>query len=139
MLAGEPPVAKAPCEPSPCGPNAVCRVSGDSPSCSCLPNYYGSPPYCRPECVTNSECSFDKSCINNKCADPCLGACGQNAECRVVSHSPQCRCQPGYEGNSFDQCLPMTGIYCLILLFMISNSCFSIHQRRYFKTLNVFF
>lgn len=107
---GEPPPPKAPCEPSPCGANAVCRISGEAPSCSCLPSYSGSPPYCRPECVTNSECSFDKACINNKCADPCLGACGQNAECRVISHSPQCRCQPGYEGNSFDQCLPITGL-----------------------------
>lgn len=30
--------------------------------------------------------------------------CGASAECRVVSHSPQCLCQPGYTGDAFIGC-----------------------------------
>lgn len=106
-----PPPKVTPCEPSPCGPNALCRAIGDAPSCTCLSDFIGNPPYCRPECVTNSECSFDKACVNKKCVNPCQGACSQHAECRVISHSPQCICQPGYKGDSFDQCVPITSKY----------------------------
>lgn len=49
------------CIPSPCGPNAECRVVGENPACSCLPNYNGSPPNCRPECTINSECPAHRS------------------------------------------------------------------------------
>jgi hypothetical protein len=93
-----------PCQPSPCGPNSQCRVVGDSPSCSCLNEYVGSPPNCRPECVRNSDCSNNLACINQKCKDPCVGACGLNAECRVVSHTPMCICTAGYIGDPFSQC-----------------------------------
>lgn len=92
------------CQPSPCGANAVCRVSGDSPSCSCLDGFIGAPPNCRPECVSNSDCSSQLACINQKCRDPCPGSCGTNAECRVVSHTPNCVCTPGYTGNPFILC-----------------------------------
>lgn len=68
-----------PCHPSPCGLYAECRPIGDSPSCSCLPNYFGSPPNCRPECVVNSDCSSDKSCIAERCRNPCEGSCGFNS------------------------------------------------------------
>jgi hypothetical protein len=64
----------------------------------------GSPPNCKPECVSNSECANHLACINQKCKDPCPGTCGQNAECRVVSHTPNCVCLPGYTGNPFGQC-----------------------------------
>lgn len=102
-----PPPAAAPtdpCIPSPCGPNSQCKVSGDSPSCSCLPEFIGTPPNCRPECVSNSECPSHLACINQKCRDPCPGTCGANAECRVVSHTPQCICVSGYVGDPFIQC-----------------------------------
>lgn len=93
-----------PCIPSPCGPNSQCKVSGTSPSCSCLPNYVGVPPNCKPECISNSECANHLACINQKCRDPCPGTCGINAECRVVSHTPNCICIPGYFGDPFFQC-----------------------------------
>lgn len=93
-----------PCNPSPCGPNAQCKVSGESPSCSCLPDFIGSPPNCRPECVSNSECSPNLACINKKCQDPCPGLCGVNADCRVVSHTPNCICNAGYVGDPFIRC-----------------------------------
>lgn len=93
-----------PCSPNPCGPNAECRAIGDSPSCSCLQGFIGSAPNCRPECISNSECASNLACINNKCKDPCPNSCGQNAECRVVSHTPMCVCIVGYVGDPFSQC-----------------------------------
>lgn len=93
-----------PCQPSPCGLFSECRVSGTNPSCSCLQNYIGIPPNCRPECVSNAECPQHLACINQRCKDPCPGTCGQNAECRVVSHSPNCVCVPGYVGDPFNLC-----------------------------------
>jgi len=99
-------VASNPCQPSPCGPNAECRVIRESPSCSCLPEFLGTPPNCRPECVSNSECASNLACINRKCKDPCPGTCGLNAECRVVSHTPNCVCLPGFFGDPFLQCNP---------------------------------
>ena len=49
-------------------------------SCYCrLCRYYG-------ECDLDSHCSYSTACYNNYCRDPCIGACGYNANCRV---SPQ--------------------------------------------------
>lgn len=93
-----------PCQPTPCGPNSECRIINESPSCSCLPEFIGSPPNCKPECVSNSECPIELACINRKCKDPCPGICGLNAECRVVSHIPNCICVSGYQGDPFIQC-----------------------------------
>lgn len=94
-----------PCQPSPCGPNSECRPINDSPACSCLRDYIGTPPNCRPECVSNSECSSQLACINQKCKDPCPRLCGSNTECRVVSHTPMCVCSAGFIGDPFTQCL----------------------------------
>lgn len=93
-----------PCVPSPCGPNSICKVSLESPSCSCQSGFFGSPPNCRPECVNNAECSGQLACINQKCVSPCIGSCGTNAECHVVSHSPTCTCLFEYTGNPFMEC-----------------------------------
>lgn len=96
-----------PCQPSPCGPNSQCRESNGVPICSCLPEYVGSPPACRPECVVSSECASDKACVNQKCRDPCPNVCGTNADCRVNNHSPICSCRNGYTGNPFTRCNPI--------------------------------
>lgn len=94
-----------PCNPSPCGANAICKERNGVGSCACLPEYFGDPyTSCRPECVTNSDCSRDKSCTNNKCRDPCVGTCGINTECRVNNHAPSCTCLPGYSGNPAIAC-----------------------------------
>lgn len=77
---------------------------GDAPSCSCLPEYVGTPPNCRPECISNSECPNNLACINQKCKDPCPGVCGTNAECKVVSHTPNCVCLVGFIGDPFISC-----------------------------------
>lgn len=93
-----------PCVPSPCGPNSICKDINSSPSCSCLPEFIGKPPNCKPECVTNTECPNHLACINRKCKDPCMGICGLNTECRVVSHTANCVCLPGYFGDPFSNC-----------------------------------
>lgn len=95
-----------PCMPSPCGPNSQCRDIGAAPSCSCLPNYVGSPPNCRPECTINSECPSNQACIREKCRDPCPGSCGVSANCQVMNHIPVCSCIEGYTGDPFSNCYP---------------------------------
>lgn len=98
-----------PCQPSPCGPNSVCQVRGESPACSCLENFVGVPPNCRPECIINPECSSNRACINQKCRDPCPGSCGSNAICNVINHNPVCSCIPGFTGDPFRGCVPVPG------------------------------
>lgn len=95
-----------PCVPSPCGANARCESVGNSHACACLPNFFGSPPNCRPECMIHSDCASNKACIRNKCSDPCPGACGLNAICNVFNHIPVCTCTDGYTGNPFSNCYP---------------------------------
>lgn len=93
-----------PCIPNPCGSFATCRDQGGYPSCSCLPQYTGTPPNCRPECVISAECPSNKACINEKCRDPCPGSCGVNALCTVNDHTPNCYCPSGYIGDPFNLC-----------------------------------
>lgn len=105
LIDDEPPqTVSNPCLPSPCGPNSQCRNVNDQPSCSCLSEFVGQPPYCKPECISNVECSSHLACINYKCKDPCPGSCGANAQCNVVSHAPVCTCVNGYIGDPFTQC-----------------------------------
>ena len=93
-----------PCDPSPCGPNSQCKVFQDQAVCSCVPEFRGSPPSCRPECTSSSECLLSKACVNQKCIDPCPGSCGINAICNVVNHNPICSCLPTYTGDPFTRC-----------------------------------
>lgn len=97
-----------PCVPSPCGPNAICQVHGDNiPTCSCLPNYIGRAPHCRPECTISTECEGHLACQNHLCVDPCPGSCGLYANCLVVHHTPVCNCDHGYTGDPFSVCSPI--------------------------------
>lgn len=93
-----------PCAPNPCGANSQCRQVGLSPSCSCLIDYVGSPPNCKPECSINPECPSNMACIRQKCRDPCLGSCGTGAQCSVINHTPICTCPTGYTGDPFTHC-----------------------------------
>ena len=92
------------CDPSPCGPNSNCRTLNGHAVCSCQTGFVGTPPTCRPECTLSSECPQNKACIENKCADPCPGACGQNTKCMVLNHNPICSCANGYSGDPFKYC-----------------------------------
>lgn len=100
----DPVAAVNPCRQGSCGPNSQCRVVNDQAVCTCLPEYLGTPPNCRPECVVSSECPLNKACSNRKCVDPCLGRCGSNTRCETINHSPICSCQTGYTGDSFTSC-----------------------------------
>lgn len=109
-----------PCNPSPCGYNARCDNVGDSARCSCLPQYIGTAPNCRPECTTNSDCDLTLACANMKCVPPCQNACGVNAMCHVSNHVPNCACNEGFTGDPFNYCYqpPRKIIFCV-------NACFS--------------
>lgn len=100
-----------PCQPSPCGPNSVCRENNGQAVCSCSPEYLGSPPGCRPECVVNAECASDRVCVNLKCVNPCPDPCGRNADCRVINHYPICSCQQEYTGDAYSICFPAPRVY----------------------------
>ena len=126
------PVVVEPCEGDPCGRYAQCRNMNGIAACSCLPGYVGSPPNCRPECRIHSECPSNLACINEKCRDPCPGACGAYAECSVNKHNAVCRCQQGYEGDPFSSCRRITTseystvpLYCMVSskLPVISSFC----------------
>lgn len=95
----------SPCTRFECGANAICRERDNIAICQCISSYVGNPYLaCRPECVINPDCSSNLMCVRNKCANPCAGMCGQNAECSVVNHQPMCTCLPGYTGDPFITC-----------------------------------
>lgn len=105
-----------PCIPSPCGPNSECRNVKETAACSCLQNYIGRPPNCRPECTINAECPGNLACQNEKCRDPCPGSCGVHTTCVTTNHAPQCICEEGYTGDPFAGCalqLSKGSLYCL--------------------------
>lgn len=96
------------CNPSPCGMNAQCNQG----QCTCFPEYFGDPySVCRPECIINTDCPRDRSCIGHKCKDPCLGTCGNKAICQVVNHLPMCSCPRNMTGNAFLSCDTIRGMF----------------------------
>lgn len=95
-----------PCHPSPCGPNSVCQPQNLDAICSCLPNYIGRPPNCRPECTMDADCPTTLACICDKCQSPCNGACAPNAHCTVLYHRAHCACDDGYTGDPYTGCSP---------------------------------
>lgn len=98
------PTYENPCNTAVCGPNSQCRVVNNQAVCSCLPTYLGIPPACRPECVVNSECPQNQACMQQKCVNPCIGACGVRANCEVFNHNPICTCPLAHSGDPFTQC-----------------------------------
>lgn len=107
---------KNPCVPSPCGPFSQCRDDNNNLAiCSCLPNYFGSPPNCKPECSINADCPNDLSCQNQQCKNPCLGSCGYSAECVVSNHNANCFCPVGTTGDPFKSCTQVIPCKTLIL------------------------
>lgn len=57
-------------------------------------------------CRRDSDCTFDKACVNSRCVNPCdvQDRCGRNADCRPIVHRPHCSCKPGFDGNAYDYC-----------------------------------
>ena len=108
FLEGENAVSN-PCEPSPCGPNSLCRVVDNTSVCTCLPDFQwvASPPNCRAECTVSAECAFNLACISYKCNDPCRTLCGSNARCETINHNPICSCPSRFTGDPFVACFEM--------------------------------
>lgn len=88
FISETPPKSYDPCDPNPCGAHATCRDG--------ICTYY--------ECTVNDDCSGHRACINRKCTDPCVSACGLNAICTGVRHSPVCSCPAGYTGSPLVRC-----------------------------------
>lgn len=94
---------------SSCGTYAECRVTNHRAICSCPANFLGDPfSRCYPECTQHEECSSNLACFNLKCTNPCNGACGEGADCRVENHKAICSCPKGFTGHPFDRCRPFT-------------------------------
>lgn len=70
-----------------------------------MPEYQGAPPSCRPECVASSDCASNKACSNQKCINPCEGACGVAALCQTINHNPICTCPNDMTGDPFTRCI----------------------------------
>lgn len=111
-----------PCIDNPCGPYSTCKSIGDTAACSCLPNYIGRAPNCRPECSISAECPSNLACINQKCSDPCVGACGSHTYCSVINHNSVCQCEPGYTGDPFSICTEIRKCKLLPLFVFIHLS-----------------
>lgn len=59
-------------------------------------------------CQYNDDCPPNRFCdrLSRVCINPCSDdMCGENAECTVENHEPQCRCSDNYYGNPFVICL----------------------------------
>lgn len=82
---------------------------------------FGVPPNCRPECIINQDCPSNRACIRNKCEDPCVGACGFNAQCTSFDHKPVCNCMERFEGDPYSGCNPERGKFELISRSLYSN------------------
>ena len=95
------------CSEGACGQGARCEAVNHRAVCSCPQYYRGSGlTGCYPECTSHSECAAHQACFQLRCTDPCVGACGVGAECKVTNHKAICSCPKGYEGHPFDSCRP---------------------------------
>lgn len=125
LITESPPVPINLCTPSPCGPYSQCRELNGHAVCVCVQGYIGNPPNCRPECTVSSDCNLNRACSNQKCIDPCPGACGQNARCIVVNHNPVCTCLSGYSGDPFTTCQLIRKYYILPYNFKLRYSTYT--------------
>jgi len=97
-----------PCVPSPCGPGAICSVTGSGNAiCRCAPGLIPKPDTitgCGPECVRDPDCQQGLVCQSQRCVprpDPCVPSpCGPGAFCEVTgSGNAICRCEPNLIPN----------------------------------------
>lgn len=77
--------------------------------CLCPDGFQGDAnTQCLPyECKKDEDCEANKKCSTDRvCRNPCLeqGACGINAQCRVVNRKPLCTCPPKHIGNAQIEC-----------------------------------
>ncbi|KAK7075249.1 hypothetical protein SK128_022663 [Halocaridina rubra] len=86
----------------PCGEEAVCQGVNHEAACYCPPGSRGNP---RTQCiaigcVADDTCPSDRSCINQRCVNPCTSdPCELPATCQAVNHVADCPCPPGFNGT----------------------------------------
>lgn len=104
-------IPEDPCKLNPCGINAYCTTGFDRSQreravCHCPPGYTGNAlnSCFRGECLSDSECSEDKSCINYKCEEVCNDKCGVGAVCDAKNHIATCSCPEGTFGDALISC-----------------------------------
>ena len=102
----------------PCAANAECYASRHKAFCRCPSGLKGDG---FSECIyvgcrINSECPFDRGCINTQCVDPCIyeDPCSPSAECVNIDHEPKCRCPAGFTGDPKIRCVPIYEPECRI-------------------------
>ncbi|CAG0879117.1 unnamed protein product [Darwinula stevensoni] len=102
-----------------CGENAECRVEHHRAICSCPKDFLGDPrTHCYAECTVHEDCAYHKACVHFRCKDPCVGACGMNAECRVENHKAICSCPEGSTGHPSHHCKPLNpGLFLYFSFF----------------------
>lgn len=94
-----------------CGSKAECYGVNHRAICDCPRGFTGNADIScvLVGCRSDSECPSDKSCINNKCANPCgTKPCVDSSECKVYNHNPVCTCPIGYNGNPNVACTKET-------------------------------
>lgn len=109
------------CFPNPCGPHALCTVTPQGQSmCLCPDGMAGDPLNgCGgPQCSTDDDCPWELACMGYKCRDPCPGACGFGATCRVEKHHPVCTCNQGLIGTPTIRCYAPIGEFEYLHLTM---------------------
>lgn len=63
-------------------------------------------------CKTDSDCVYDKACINSNCVNPCnIKSCGHGAECIVQAHRAHCICPMGTQGSPMISCVSVVCQY----------------------------
>ena len=99
-------ICRDPCD---CGQGAECFISGHRPICRCPEGTIGNPQIAcvDPGCQSDSECLDTETCVEGTCINPCLinDPCGANAICFPQSHTANCRCKEGFDGDPFQGCI----------------------------------
>lgn len=121
-------VCQNPCN---CGVNSDCLIKDHKPVCACRPGFIGDAINGCYEitCRSDSQCSDDKTCINNHCVPACSvesDVCGESAECYGANHRASCRCKIGTIGNPNVACTPIgcrSNSDCPLDKYCINSKC----------------
>ncbi len=106
------------------------RTQNHRSICSCPANFLGDPfTRCYPECTQHDECRSNQACFNLKCVDPCIGACGTGAECRVENHKAICSCPKGYPEFRNIPCFSSSVCYLALHLSLMTRVA-NFHEKR---------
>ncbi|XP_045134786.1 adhesive plaque matrix protein 2-like [Portunus trituberculatus] len=90
-----------------CGENAYCDVRNQRAVCRCPENYLGDPnSRCYTECTEHNHCNSNQACKDYRCIDPCVGTCGDGANCKTTNNQPVCSCPRSHTGDPFKHCRP---------------------------------